>query len=208
MKFVAIADTHGKHDELELPPGDVLIHAGDMTMRGKESEVVDFLNWFQQQPFDHKVLIAGNHDFFFERAEDLIIKQFLPSNIIYLQDSSATINGIKLWGSPITPWFYNWAFNRERGEEIKQHWDLIPGDTDIIITHGPVFGILDETRDGRNVGCEDLLEKAKIIKPKVHICGHIHESYGTAEEDGIKFINASVLNARYELAHDPIVFEF
>jgi len=149
----------------------------------------------------------GNHDFFFERAEENRIHQLLPTNIIYLQDSSVIINGLRLWGSPITPWFYDWAFNRQRGVEIKKHWDLIPADTDIIITHGPVFGILDRTYDGRNVGCEDLLATIQAIKPSVHICGHIHECYGKADHFDIQFINAGVVNARYELAHKPIVFE-
>jgi Icc-related predicted phosphoesterase len=207
LKFVAISDTHGKHTKLTLPSGDVLIHAGDISGRGNEVEAIDFLNWFSKQNFEYKILIAGNHDFYFERQPAEQIKKILPENIIYLNDSGTTINKIKIWGSPITPWFYNWAFNRHRGNEIKKHWDLIPADTDILITHGPVHGTLDNTKSGHRAGCEDLLNRIKAIKPKVHICGHIHEAYGIIEKAGVTFINASVLNEKYELVNEPVIFE-
>jgi Icc-related predicted phosphoesterase len=207
VKFVAIADTHGKHKELSLPAGDVLIHAGDISMKGDESEILDFLDWFKDQKHQYKVLVAGNHDFYFEREAEKQIQKIIPQNIIYLNDSGTTINGINIWGSPITPWFFNWAFNRHRGEPIKRHWDLIPHDTDILITHGPVLKILDKTIKNQYAGCEDLLNKIRDIMPKVHICGHIHEAYGAMNHPEIKFINASVLNEKYELKNDPIVFE-
>jgi Icc-related predicted phosphoesterase len=207
LKFTAISDTHGKHQQLSLAPGEVLIHAGDISGRGNETEVIDFLNWFTQQNFEHKILIAGNHDFYFERETDEQIKKILPKNIIYLNDSGTIINNIKIWGSPITPWFYNWAFNRHRGDAIKKYWDLIPADTEILITHGPVHGILDNTNSCHRAGCEDLLNRVNSIKPKVHIFGHIHEAYGVIEKGETKFINASVLNERYELVNEPIIFE-
>ena len=123
-------------------------------------------------------------------------------NITYLNDSGVTIEGIKFWGSPVTPWFHNWAFNRV-GEEITKHWDLIPADTDVLITHGPPKGILDETVHGRlHVGCGHLLKKVLEIKPKVHVFGHIHEARGVHEEAGIKFINASCVDLRYELYYE------
>lgn len=207
MKFVTIADTHGKHNSLKLSSGEILIHAGDISMKGDKVEVEDFLSWFDKQDFEHKILIAGNHDFYFERESDLHIQHLLPENVVYLNDNSTTINGIKIWGSPITPWFFNWAFNRHRGEPIKRHWDLIPIDTDILITHGPIFRTLDKTSEGQHVGCKDLFNKVQDINLKAHVCGHIHESYGTVEKFGTKFINASVLNANYELTNSPIEFE-
>jgi Icc-related predicted phosphoesterase len=207
LKFVTIADTHCQHRSLKLPGGDVLIHAGDLSMKGSRDEVEVFLNWFAEQDFQHKIFIAGNHDFFFERAEDAIIQLVLPAGIIYLNDNFTIINGLKIWGSPITPWFYDWAFNRERGEEIQQHWDLIPADSDIIVTHGPVFNRLDQTRKGDHVGCEDLLRKVQEVKPKVHVCGHIHEAYGRIDKDGTTFINASVVNSLYELTNSAVEFE-
>ena len=207
MKLVTISDTHGKHHSLSLPSGDVLIHAGDISMKGDEASIITFLNWFKLQQFEYKILIAGNHDFYFERASERQIQDLIPQNIIYLNDSSVIINHIKIWGSPITPWFFNWAFNRHRGEAIKRHWDLIPEDTNILVTHGPVFDILDKTKTGQRTGCMDLLNRVNEIKPSVHVCGHIHEAYGITENSGIKFINASVLNEKYELANMPIVFE-
>jgi Icc-related predicted phosphoesterase len=207
LKFTCISDTHGKHNSLQLPEGNVLIHAGDVSSMGKEYEVLNFLDWFAKQDYEYKIFIAGNHDFYFERMHDADIQNIIPSNIIYLNDSGVTINGINIWGSPISPWFYDWAFNRHRGEPIKKHWDLIPTNTDILITHGPAFGILDYTTSGMRVGCEDLLLKVEEVKPKFHICGHIHEAYGMQEKDGTTFINTSVLNEKYVLVNEPIVFE-
>jgi len=207
LKFVAISDTHGQHNKLLLPKADVLIHAGDISMKGSESEIINFFNWFKIQDFEYKVLIAGNHDFYFERQSDQLIRKVIPENVIYLNDSGVTINNIKIWGSPITPWFFNWAFNRHRGEEIKRHWDLIADDTDILITHGPVFRVLDTTTKGEHAGCKDLFNRVEEIHPKVHICGHIHEAYGMVEKSGTTFINASVLDDRYELNNKPVTFE-
>ncbi len=207
MKFVAISDTHGQHQKLTLPDGDVLIHAGDISSRGLAVEVTQFLNWFAVQNFKYKIFIAGNHDFFFEQEPENLIDEIIPAGIIYLNDSEVIIEGIKIWGSPISPWFYNWAFNRHRGAAIQKHWNLIPHDTDVLITHGPAYNILDATVSGHNAGCEDLLHTLNTIQPKIHLCGHIHEAYGIAEKLGITFINASVLNEKYQMVNEPVVFE-
>jgi Icc-related predicted phosphoesterase len=208
MKIVAISDTHNRHNKLIVPDGDILIHAGDVTSQGKQSQVEDFLKWFSKHPHPHKIFIAGNHDFFFERMPDTYIQSLIPENVTYLNDSGITIEGIKIWGSPVQPWFYDWAFNRQRGADIQKHWDLIPNDTDILITHGPVQGILDKTIDGTHVGCVDLMNTVRRIRPKYFICGHIHEAYGRAETIGTTYINASVLDVRYQLVNQPIVFEY
>ena len=208
MKFVVISDTHGQHADLKLPDADGIIHAGDVTKRGKENQVKDFLLWFQKLDYKYKIFIAGNHDFFFEKADSKYIQSIIPVGITYLNDSSCVINGVKFWGSPITPWFLDWAFNRYRGEEIKPHWDLIPNDVDVIITHGPVAGILDKTFQGESVGCNDLLKKVQDVQPKFHIAGHIHEAYGEVKVGNTHFINASVLNLRYQLVNAPFVIEF
>jgi Icc-related predicted phosphoesterase len=207
VRFVAISDTHCRHHSLHLPAGDVLLHAGDICYKGNKEEVKDFLQWFSQQKFLHKIFIAGNHDFFIESAKVSELATLIPENVIYLNDSGITIDGINIWGSPITPWFFNWAFNRHRGEEIQKHWNLIPADTHVLMTHGPVLGIHDVVINGRHVGCKDLLAKVKEIKPKVHVCGHIHEGYGVKQKFGVKFINASVLNETYELMNGAVVFE-
>ncbi|MBA2745108.1 MAG: metallophosphatase domain-containing protein [Flavisolibacter sp.] len=207
MKFVAIADTHGRHHHVKLPPGDVLIHAGDVSFRGRKSEVEDFLDWFSKQKFAHKIFIAGNHDFFFEKEKPVQIKKILPDDVVYLEDSGITIQDIHIWGSPITPRFYNWAFNRARGEAIRKHWDLIPAHTDLLITHGPPKGILDQVMNEQEVGDKDLLERIMTIKPQVHVFGHIHEAFGTNKIGGIRFINASLLNEQYNLVNKPVLFE-
>jgi predicted phosphohydrolase len=121
LKFVAISDTHGQHEQSILPPGDVLIHAGDISTRGNETEVREFFDWFTKQDFEHKIFIAGNHDFYFENESSEKINKMLPKEIVYLNDSGFSLDGINIWGSPITPWFNNWAFNRHR-DAIKKHW--------------------------------------------------------------------------------------
>lgn len=208
MKFVAISDTHCRHRSLRLPKGDVLLHAGDLSYRNNRREIEDFLHWFGQQPFPFKVFIAGNHDFFFEREKDDLIRSLLPENVFYLKEESCFINGIRIWGSPFTPFFYtSWAFNKKRGEALAKHWRQIPAGTDIVLTHGPAYGILDTVVNEQHAGDIDLLKRIIDIKPKAHVCGHIHESYGMVKRHGIRFVNACVLNEAYELAHKPIRFE-
>lgn len=207
MQIVAISDTHGKHRNLKIPDGDILIHAGDVSKSGRPEQIQDFLDWFAAQKHAHKIFVAGNHDFFFEETDLKKIRRIIPKEIIYLNDSGVEINGFKFWGSPITPWFNNWAFNRKRGAEIKQHWDLIPDDTDVLITHGPPFGILDETVYGKRTGCEELLLRVYQVKPKFHIFGHIHEDYGRFAKGETSFINASVLDDWYEMKNEPIILD-
>lgn len=206
MKFVVISDTHGLHDELIIPKGDVIIHAGDVSRIGRDSEIIDFLKWFKALDFKYRIFIAGNHDFFFERSSKRLVDGMIPDEVIYLNDSGVMIEGVKIWGSPISPWFHDWAFNRRRGENIRKHWDLIPSGTDILITHGPVYGIFDKTIHDEYVGCEDLLKKVRELRPKYHICGHIHEGYGMFNDGITTFINASVLDEKYRLMHSPVLF--
>lgn len=140
MQIVAISDTHGKHRDLQpLPEGDVLVHARDVSRGGTKEQVTDFLKWFAEQNHPHKIFIAGNHDFFFEQTDPDEVNNIIPDGVIYLNDSGLEINGTKFWGSPITPWFNNWAFNRDRGEEIKKHWDLIPDDTEAYYSWATVW---------------------------------------------------------------------
>ncbi len=118
MKLVCIGDTHNKHREINIPNGDVLIHIGDFTEAGTKHETLDFLEWFSEQPHKHKIFIAGNHDFFMEKS-GLPEPQNLPSNIFYLEDVGIEIEGVKFWGSPVTPGDDTWAFHRERGKQIR-----------------------------------------------------------------------------------------
>lgn len=207
MTFVFISDTHGQHEKLVLPAGDVLVHAGDFTLRGTLPEVTAFFDWFERQPYRYRVAVAGNHDFLAER-EPALFRQLIPENVIYLEDSGVSLDGVQVWGSPITPWFFDWAFNRQRGADIRRHWDLIPAGTDVLITHGPPYGILDEVlRDPRPVGCRDLLRRVEEIKPRVHVFGHIHEGYGQLEQNGTLFVNASALDVQYRAVNGAVVVE-
>jgi Icc-related predicted phosphoesterase len=205
MKIVLISDTHTNHN-FRIPEGDILIHAGDVSSRGTKAEVDAFIQWFQSQPHKYKIFIAGNHDFYFEDAAKNN-EQTEFENLIYLNDSGCEINGLKFWGSPIQPTFFDWAFNRKRGAEIKKHWDLIPTDTDILITHGPPHKILDLTTNGTYSGCKELKKKVIKIQPKLHVFGHIHEGYGTTTINKTLFVNASLLNEKYQSVHIPIVID-
>ena len=213
-KITFISDTHNKHKHLTskgmgniLGSGDILVHAGDCTSMGQKHEINEFLKWFSNTDFEHKIFIAGNHDFGFEKETD-IDQQFKDLGVTYLFDNDITIDGIKFYGSPWQPEFYNWAFNLPRGEELAAKWEKIPDDVDILITHGPAYGILDYAPIGGHVGCEELYRKIVEVKPKIHVCGHIHDSYGQKTMGGIEFLNASTLNDRYEYAHKPIVVEY
>lgn len=201
LKIDCISDTHTKHGKIKLPGGDILIHSGDCSSHGELREVLAFLDWFSDQDYSHLILIAGNHDFIFEKQPSLMAEECKKRGIIYLNDSGVEIEGIKIWGSPVQPWFYDWAFNRGRGAEIKKHWDLIPNDTDILVTHGPPYMILDGVpqRGGwyENVGCVDLYAKILETKVKLHVFGHIHEGAGHKYIDGRTYVNASSLDGMY-----------
>jgi len=208
MRLLHFSDTHCKHYFLEnLPAADVIIHSGDISGRGSERDVLDFIYWFKGLDYKYKVFIAGNHDFYFERKTVAEVQSLLPENCFYLCDSGVEIEGVKFWGSPITPWFLSWAFNRFRGKNIRQHWNLIPANTDVLITHGPPAGILDATVRGDSTGCVDLLKKIVEIKPKFHLFGHIHEAYGAEKHGNTTFVNGSVLNEDYKLVNKAVLLE-
>jgi predicted phosphohydrolase len=161
-----------------------LIHAGDVSWVGSEPQLIDFFKWFDRQAFKHKIFIAGNHDLMFEQNPKQA-QSLIPKSIIYLEESCVTIEGLKIYGTPITPYFFNWAFNRYPGQDIEQHMRKIPNDTDILISHGPPYGILDANAKGEHCGCPSMLSKIQEVKPKLLICGHIHEGYGRLPVVGV-----------------------
>lgn len=211
MRIVAIADTHGRYREMPvIPPGDVLVHAGDLTAYGQLSELPDFFSWFRAQPHRWKILVAGNHDRAFERAPTEARRE-LPDGILYLQDSGVTIEGVRFWGSPWQPFFNNWAFNLERsGADLAAKWALIPADVQVLITHSPPFGILDGAGWQRveSVGCELLRDRiASLPQLQAHLFGHVHEAYGTACHGRVQYANASICTYSYAPTNLPIVVE-
>ena len=211
IKITFISDTHNKHEYLTskaynniLGSGDVLVHAGDISMMGKTGEIKSFLDWFSNVDYTHKIFIAGNHDWGFELVSD-IAPEYKEKGVHYLFDSGIEIDGVNFYGSPWQPEFFNWAFNLPRhGEEMKAHWDAIPDNTDILVTHGPAYGYLD-IPGGQNirVGCEMLRERVEAFRPKIHVFGHIHGSWGHYYNGHTHFFNASVLNERYQYTNSP-----
>lgn len=199
MKIVCISDTHTFHRDLDVPDGDVLIHSGDVSFNGEPYAYKDFDKWLGELPHKKKIIIAGNHDFNFY--------EFPWLNGIPLNNSGIRFDGVSFYGSPITPTFSDWAFMADPGDPIKEYWDKIPKNTDVLIVHGPPLGILDETDRHQNVGCYDLLQAVKKIKPKLNVFGHIHQSYGKFEADGTIFVNASSCNEQYDPVNAPIVVE-
>jgi Icc-related predicted phosphoesterase len=217
-RITFISDSHTKHDKLNgfLPGGDILIHAGDLTSRGYITEIENFMKWYDKiNNYDTKVFIAGNHDFGFQEDNEKV-KGLVTGykTIDYLQDELMMVGEeyegmVNIWGSPWQPEFYNWAFNLPRGEKIKEKWDMIPINTDILITHGPPMGKLDYVPyNNINVGCEELMKRVEEIKPKIHVFGHIHEGYGYVFDGNTHFINAAVLNGRYEFRNKPITVDW
>jgi Icc-related predicted phosphoesterase len=221
MKLVIISDTHNHHDKLDVESGDVIIHSGDCSGRGWEHEIKNFIKWYSELDFTHKIYVPGNHEIGLEEKYDEWKVWFAEAGIDILFDETITVEGIstddwewyeyKVHGSPITPNFGSWAFMRARGEEIQKHWFKIPSDTDILVTHGPPHGILDEVpsfwgpQGVEHAGCEMLLARVKQVKPKLHIFGHIHEGYGSLVQDGVEYINASIMDESYTPVNQPTV---
>jgi Icc-related predicted phosphoesterase len=199
MRIVCISDTHGVIPPMEIPDGDVLIHAGDITNIGKLWDVTAFNDWIGALPHKHKVVIAGNHDWCFERDDQA---RKLLTNCTYLQDEQTVIDGLVFYGSPWQPRFLKWAFNLD--DDIKDKWAMIPDNTDILITHGPPHGTLDKTADdGLYVGCKHMKARITDLDLKLHVFGHIHEGYGRRGNA----VNASMMTLRYAPVNKPIVVD-
>lgn len=212
MKLTFISDLHTKYKQVEthLLCGDIIICAGDVSSRGYEHEIRDFCRWFSNLDYKYKVFIAGNHDFLFQTKPQKALEILNNYNIIYLEDNTVNIQGLNIYGTPWQPWFCDWAFNLPRnGEELKEKWDNIPLNTSILVTHSPAFGILDKVI-GENIplGCELLTSKILEVKPKIHICGHIHSGYGYKFDGSTHYFNASVLNEQYVYTQKPWNIEY
>ena len=205
MRIVAVSDTHGMHSQLKIPPGDVLVHAGDFTAAGGVDGLIQLNQWLEMLPHRHKLIIAGNHDFCLEGHPE--IGKTALTNAIYLQDEAVTVDGVRFYGSPWQPRFMDLAFNLTRGEALRKKWDMIPEGVDVLVTHCPPRGILDASSGGEEVGCEELRRAIKRVTPKLHIFGHVHESWGRVEIGETTFANASICDASYRPVNDPIVID-
>ena len=218
MRIVCLSDTHRQHGHMlhRVPEGDVLVHAGDMCMGGQVWEIEDTAKWLAQLPHPHKVVIAGNHDWPLVRDAALAKNLLKDAGIMYLEDSEVVIDGVKFYGSPWTPMFFNWAFMKNRGKELAEVWAKIPEDVKVLITHGPPYGVLDRTlyptgKPDTHAGCEDLTKELLThrIRPKLHVFGHIHYDYGVHDKSVLltTFVNAAICNEEYEPVHKPIVID-
>lgn len=242
MKIVHISDTHSFHEDLVIPECDVLIHSGDISNRiGTLEELHTFLIWFEKQPAKKKIFIGGNHDLFLDpneskkhklagnvfgelrSAQEYIdsIKLIEAYDVKYLCNKDYVYEGVKFYGSPYSPSFHRerWAFNADRGAEIRTIWGRIPKDVDVLITHTPVYQIFDDLkeyrRDGEdpNCGCQDLAEmiKNKLTKLKLHCSGHIHDNYGVMLQNvsnsrRVLFSNGAVItNKGKQLITHPLI---
>jgi len=240
MRITHISDTHNKHNQLNglLPGGDLLIHSGDISSLGRETEVKRFVKWFNDiNNYTNKIFIAGNHDMTFDREQLLrdklahfegkteydtecaegkpawleeLLGIHLRPNVFYLENNFVILDDVKIWGSPITPSFgYGWAFNKDRGYDINQIWNRIPNDTDIVITHGPIYGYCDRTnREGLNVGCDQLYHRLNEVRPQLHFSGHIHEAYGYRHTDWGYAFNGCNCDLSYLVNNKPMTFEY
>ncbi len=226
LRFVFISDTHNQTDNLKLPEGDILLHAGDFSQTGLPSEVQHFIRYLEsvQNQFQHVIVIAGNHELPFDvenygkgvsafyhknkKIDGKALKESIKSKFTYLEDELVEISGIKIYGSPWQPVFGDWAFNLKRGEECLEKWKMIPNGVDVLVTHGPPLGHGDRCQDGARAGCMELLSTIQLrVKPKYHVFGHIHEGYGITTDGLTTYINASSVNLRYKQVHQPIIFD-
>jgi 3',5'-cyclic AMP phosphodiesterase CpdA len=202
--LVCIADTHELHRGLVIPPGDILIHAGDFTFFSRRPWMYGFFDqWLGRLSHRHKIIIPGNHEFLLEDDE----QRSAINNATLLVDSGVMVEGLKIWGSPVTP-LYGGAFGLSRPADRKRHWARIPVNTDILITHGPPFGILDAAQgSNRHEGCPELLEAVLEAKPRLHVFGHLHAGYGTLGTPETIFVNATMFDEGGTMERDPIVID-
>lgn len=205
MRIVCVSDTHNRHRALELPDGDVLVHAGDATGRGTREEALAFLSWFGSlKGYKAKIFVPGNHDFFFESDRATAEILCLERGIKLLVDRPFMLEGVKFYGSPWVPNLEMWAYYGNHLTLVSR-FARIPADTDVLITHTPPFGTLADVGT-HHIGCYELRDRLSELNLKAHIFGHIHDSYGMVRNGHIS-VNAASCNEEYEPVNPPIVIE-
>lgn len=201
MKILHLSDTHGAHRRLKnLPAADIVVHSGDFCMIGEEREALDFLNWFCDLPYRHKIFICGNHDDCLYEANI----EGLDSNVSYLCNSGIEIDGVKFYGVPM---FTEDCISPRQARNYAR----IPDDTDVLITHSPAYGVLDlddsEKYEFIHYGSTELLERVIKIHPQAHLFGHVHRQHGLIEQKGIVFSNGAIMNDDYSKLNTPNIIE-
>jgi Icc-related predicted phosphoesterase len=192
LRIVAMADTHLQHDGLVVPDGDILVHAGDMLQHGSLDELARAADFLRALPHPIKIVVAGNHEICLEKlpAE----ARAMLEGFVYLEDEAVTIEGLVFYGSPWQPKFRIWAFGAGRGAELASKWAKIPERVDVLVTHGPPHGFGDRIHwkgQDRHVGCVDLLARVRVVQPRLHLFGHIHQDGGRWIEGPTTFANVT-----------------
>ena len=200
--LVLMGDTHGRHRDIAVPDGDWLIHVGDFTNSSKsQREILDFNAWLGDFPHAYKIVVPGNHEFFLEADPS---KQSLLNNAIVLLNEGVQVEGLRIWGSPVTP-LYGGAFGMSSAADRKRLYAGIPDNTDILITHGPPYGVLDVMPNSAlHTGCRELFEAVMRVRPRVHAFGHVHRC-GILYTDSTTFVNAALLGIHGGIEKAPIV---
>lgn len=207
MRIVVTSDTHGKHDNLPELSGDVLIHCGDFCdgFKPDASDLDRIEDWFGRQRFRHILCTGGNHDFVAQERD--LDSEPLFQNATYLVDSGVEIEGIRFYGAPWIPTLQSWAYYLP-DDELRAKWELIPDETDILITHTPPWHMLDSPRNPAiHCGCSHLAARIAELDLKLHCFGHNHASYGREELNGTIFLNASAVDLDFEISNPPFVID-
>jgi Icc-related predicted phosphoesterase len=194
MRIVSLADTHLQHQGLEIPDGDVLVHAGDALQHGDLDELRRAVDFFGALPHRIKVFVAGNHEVCLEKRPNEARAIVEDAGFLYLEDSSAEIEGLLFYGAPWQPKFRIWAFGAKRGAELAAKWTKIPDGVDVLVTHGPPHGFGDRIEwNGaiRRVGCVDLAARVREVAPPLHLFGHIHQDAGVWVEGPTTYANVT-----------------
>jgi Icc-related predicted phosphoesterase len=202
VTIVLLSDTHELHRDVEVPPGDLLIHAGDITFFSRQRAVLtDFNLWLGELPHRHKVVIPGNHDSLL--TEDTYRNQVTNAHLLI--NSGIDIEGLSIWGSPVTP-YGNVAFGISGAAERAEHWSSIPEGLDILVTHGPPHRVLDcDHGDTQHGGDPELRASVTRKCPRLHVFGHVHSAYGTRRTEQTLFVNAALAGELGDLDKEPIV---
>jgi Icc-related predicted phosphoesterase len=205
LRLVLLSDTHELHRDVDVPPGDILLHAGDFSFFSKSIRAIeDFNDWLGELPHRSKAIVPGNHEFFLEADPS---ERSLLSNATVLINEGIQVEELRIWGSPVTP-LYGGAFGLSFAKDRKRLYAQIPEGIDVLITHGPPYGILDLGPGSHlHQGCPELLDAVMRVGPKLHVFGHIHGAYGVFQTQHTTFVNASLLGLHGDLDRAPLVFE-
>ena len=204
IRLVLISDTHELHRELDVPDGDILIHCGDLSMMSRSlAAIEDFDEWLGELPHRVKLVVPGNHEFVLEDSG----RRGLITNATMLINESVMVMGLRIWGSPVTP-LYGAAFGLISDRDRTRLYAQIPGDTDIVITHGPPYGVLDQAPGSEyHAGCRQLLAAIERVKPRLHVFGHAHGCFGMMDTPETLFANVALLGSDGSLSSPPVVLQ-